>query len=167
MNPITCILNKRKKKLALVGTSCFRYRLIILVNVEAFEDLNSTVGKLKLGNYSQDAADVLSSRINPMTRPIYTICYKTAFVHIELSNQLTGMFQSDLYCPLTISCIHGHGCHSRTQGLTSRRPVKGCYDGRKIHFPRNSKEEVQCWILLRCIREGMYFGKLQSFFFQK
>lgn len=78
MNPITCIFNKRKKKLALVGTSCFRYRLIILVNVEAFEDLNSTVGKLKLGNYSQDAADVLSSRINPMTRPIYTICCKTA-----------------------------------------------------------------------------------------
>lgn len=53
MNPITCIFNKKKKKLALVGTSCFRYRLIILVNVEAFEGLNSTVGKLKLGNYSR------------------------------------------------------------------------------------------------------------------
>lgn len=50
----------------------------MLVNVEAFEDLSSTVGKLKLGNYSQDAADVLSSRINPMTRPIYTISCKTA-----------------------------------------------------------------------------------------
>lgn len=77
------------------------------------------------------------------------------------------MFQSDLYHPLTISCTHGHGCHSRTQGLTSRRSVKACYVGSKMHFPRNSKEEVQCWILLHCIKERMYFGKLQSFFFSE
>lgn len=61
-----------------MGTLCFRYRLILVVNSEAFEVLSSAVGKLLLGNYSQDAADVLSSRINPKTRPIYTSYSKTA-----------------------------------------------------------------------------------------
>lgn len=61
-----------------MGTLCFRYRLILVVNSEAFEALGSAVGKLLLGNYSQDAADVLSSRINPMTRAVYTSYYKTA-----------------------------------------------------------------------------------------
>lgn len=61
-----------------MGTLCFRYRLILVVNSEAFEALSLAVGKLLLGNYSQDAADVLSSRINPKTRPIYTSYSKTA-----------------------------------------------------------------------------------------
>lgn len=61
-----------------MGTLRFRYRLILVVNSEAFEALSSAVGKLLLGNYFQDVADVPSSRINPLTRPIDTSYYKTA-----------------------------------------------------------------------------------------